>query len=82
MLSDQSTESTRLSETRSRAKARARQEAQRQADVAKEELGRMAFDALEEYFPEQAKSRRRSDRMRILVAGIAIGILLRHLASR
>lgn len=71
-----------LQATRERAKQRAQATAQLKADEAKEEFGRLAFDTLEEYFPEQAKARRRQDRLQFIMVGVAVGFLLRHLLSQ
>lgn len=61
---------------------RAREKVQQRADRAKEELGRRTFERLEEYFPEQARARRRQNGARAFLVGVAVGILLRHLAGR
>lgn len=63
-------------------KKRAEHEAQQQTDVVKEEVGRRAFDLLEEYFPEEAKTRRRRGQAQTLVVGVLVGILFRHLLGR
>jgi hypothetical protein len=72
------TESTRFSDT---ANGRARQEAQRRAGVAKGALGRMAFHTREEYFPGEARSRQRSDRVKSPLAGVVFWTSPRHLAG-
>lgn len=66
----------------SEAKERARTVARRTAEEAKEEVGRIALDTVEEYFPEQAKKRRRRRYARLLVVGFGIGFLARHLLGR
>lgn len=71
-----------LEKTRSRAKERAQRAAQRTAGDAREELGRLAFDALEEYFPEEAKERRQQNRAQLVAAGVVLGFLLRHFLAR
>lgn len=71
-----------LESSRSEASERAKVAAQRRADDAREEFGRMAFDALEEYFPEQAKERRREDGMRLFLVGLVVGFLLRSVLGR
>lgn len=75
-------QSTSRSEVRSQAKEQARKSAQKQADMAKEQLGDMAFEALEQYFPEKAKSRRRQSSGKTLLLGIVIGVILYALLSR
>ena len=61
---------------------RARTTAQRQKELAKHELGRRAFETLENYFPEEAKARRRRSGMTLFLVGLAAGILLRHAVDR
>ena len=70
------------SEYRQRAKRRAKEEARRQRENAKAEIGEWAFDTLESYFPEQAAARRRQTGAMTFVVGVAVGVLLRHLMSR
>lgn len=65
-----------------RVKERARRVAGRTADEAKEEVGRIALDKVEEYFPEQAKKRRRRRYARLFFAGFTIGFLARHAIGR
>ena len=71
-----------LETQQAQARERAQIAAQQTANEAKEEFGRMAFEILEEYFPEQARGRRREDRLMALAAGIAVGFVLRHLVGR
>lgn len=71
-----------LDQAKARYRDRAREEVQHRTDTAKEELGRRAFETLEEYFPEQARSRRRQSGAKAFLVGVAVGILLRHLAGR
>lgn len=71
-----------LEATRERAKRRAQHTAQRTAEEAKEELGRLAFETLETYFPEQAEARQRQSRWQVLLVGVALGFLLRHVMGR
>ena len=66
-----------LEHARDRARERATIEAERQADVLRDELGELAWDTLEAYFPEQAKARRRRQRLQALAAGVAIGLGVR-----
>ena len=70
------------SEARSQAKEQARKSAQKQADMAKEQIAELAFEALEQYFPEKAKSRRRQHSGMTLLIGIVIGVALYALLSR
>ena len=71
-----------LETRRAQTKERAQRTAQRKADEAKAEFGRLAFDALEDYFPEQARQRRRRNGAQLLVVGLAVGLLLGYLAGR
>lgn len=71
-----------LQATKERTKRRAQTTAQLKADEAKEELGRLAFDTLEEYFPEQAKAKRQQNRLQLIMVGVAVGFLIRHFLSR
>lgn len=66
-----------LDEARQRARQRAEFEAERQANALRAELGTRAWEALEEYFPEEAKARRRRQRLRALIAGVALGLGVR-----
>lgn len=72
----------RIENTQSRARQRAQTVARQKVDDAMEEFGRLAFDTLEERFPEQAKARRRQERVQLLVAGFVAGFLLRHFLRR
>ena len=65
-----------------RAKERAQQAAQQTADGAKDEIGRRAFDTLEEYFPEQAAERRRQNQTAVFLVGLAVGFALGVLVGR
>jgi ferric-dicitrate binding protein FerR (iron transport regulator) len=76
------TQNRSRSEARSQAKEQARKSAQKQADIAKEQFGELAFEALEQYFPEQAKSRRRQHSGMTLLIGVVIGVVLYALLSR
>jgi hypothetical protein len=78
----QSQAGDRFETTTSRAKQRAKQATRQTTAGAKEEFGRLAFDALEERFPEQAKERRQGNRLPLLVAGVVLGFLLRHFVGR
>lgn len=71
-----------LEANQSRTKERARRTAQRKADEAKEEFGRLAFETLEEYFPEQARERRSGERLEVLAVGVAAGFVLGYLLGR
>lgn len=70
-----------LDEARERARERAATEADRQTSALKDELGTIAWDTVEEYFPEQAKARRREQRLRALAVGVAIGLGVRAAVS-
>jgi len=65
-----------------RARERAQQAAQQTADGAKEEIGRRAFETLEEYFPEQAAERRRENQTTMFIVGSAVGFALGVIAGR
>lgn len=71
-----------LEPAKEQAKERAQVTAQQTAEDARTELGRLAFEVLEAYFPEEAKSRRRENSLAMLAVGVLIGFLLRHVASR
>jgi len=71
-----------LETTTEKTKERARGMAEEKADDVWAELGRLVFEILEEYFPEEAKARRQQNQMQILFVGIVIGFLLRHSISR
>ena len=74
--------SDQIQATKEEAKRRAQATAQKKANEAKEELGRRAYDTLEEYFPEQARARRKQNRLQLIMVGVAVGILVRHFLSR
>jgi len=67
-----------LEEAQRRARERAAEGAGRGADVLNEELARFAWDAVEEYFPEEARQRRRRRRLRSFAIGLAVGLLARQ----
>jgi hypothetical protein len=60
---------------------RARSEAELRATRTKRAFARRAFGVLEEYFPEEARSRRRRQGTTAVLVGLAAGILLRHLVD-
>lgn len=66
-----------LDEARAQARERATTEAERQAEALRTQMGERAWDALEAYFPEEAKARRRRQRLRALIAGVALGLGVR-----
>lgn len=68
--------------TRAAYEDRAREAAKRRSEKLRARFGQTAFDVLEEYFPEEAKSRRRRHGLKVFLVGMAVGILLRHLADR
>lgn len=76
MLSTQLVRSVTNSDTGDLVKERAMMSAERGAESAKHELGRMVVDAVEEYFPEETKDRRRRVARRAFFAGMALGLFL------
>lgn len=82
MLSTEALQSVTPTNSTKRAKKRARSEAQRQASYAKDEFGRMVADAVEEYFPEETRARRRRMARRAFFAGVAVGFLLGNALRR
>jgi len=75
-----------LETTQERARAVAEQASRMSPMEAREEFGRRAFDVLEQYFPEAAADRRRTDRWEAwapyLVVGVVVGFALRGLLQR
>ena len=69
------------SDTGTQARRRARSSAERQAEEAKRRLGRVALDMAEEYFPEEAQSRRRRSVQRAFLLGVAVGIFIAALVG-
>lgn len=65
-----------LEGAKSETRDRAREQAQRQVDVLRDEVGRMAFEMAEQYFPEEAKSRRRKSGAKVFAVGFAVGLLV------
>lgn len=63
-------------------KERAKEEASRQVDNVKQDVGPRVVDATEEYFPEETKERRRRDTVRGFLVGVGIGYLLRYALGR
>lgn len=61
---------------------RAKRVVQEKTEGAKEEVGRIAFDVLEDRFPEEAKSRQRQNSLMPMLIGVAIGFLLGTLLGR
>lgn len=59
-----------------RARERARSGAEHQVEQAKGAVARAVMDMAEEYFPEEAKSRRRRSVRRAFVLGLAVGLFL------
>ena len=64
------------SDTGTEATERARSAAERRTEAAKRRIGRMALDAVEGYFPEEARSRRRRSAKRAFLLGVGVGILI------
>lgn len=50
--------------------------------MARNELGRVAADAVEEYFPQEAKARRRRSAWRAFLVGLALGVVGRYALRR
>ncbi|AGN02757.1 hypothetical protein L593_14090 [Salinarchaeum sp. Harcht-Bsk1] len=71
-----------LEQSQTEARERAQQAAQETATEARTQLGRRAFDALEEYFPEEAEQRQQNNRGQLLAVGFAIGFVLGILVGR
>lgn len=71
-----------LDGTHLRPTERARKEADRQRAAVRDEIGNVAVTLTEEYFPEKTRARRRQTAATAFVAGLLVGILLRHLLSR
>lgn len=71
-----------LDDAREQARERAVIEAERKANTLRDEFGELAWDTMEEYFPEQAKARRRQQRVRALAIGLVVGLAVRTFASR
>lgn len=65
-----------LESAQTEAKVRAQRAAQQTADEARSELGEWAFEILEAYFPEEARQRRRQERVTVLVAGFLLGVVV------
>lgn len=62
--------------------AEARQKVDERTDVAKAELGAHLFDLGEQYFPEEARRRRRKVAAGGFVAGVATGVVAKHYLDR
>lgn len=71
-----------LRRTKTAGSDRAREQAQRQADALREEFGRIAFEMAEDYFPEEAKARRRKAGTKVFGVGLLIGLLVGLIAGR
>lgn len=71
-----------MAEARKRLKELAKEEAGKQAESAKHEMGEIIIDATGEYFPREMKARRRRDMARGFAAGFGIGIALHYAISR
>lgn len=61
---------------------RARREADRQRAAVRDEIGDVAVTLTEEYFPEKTRQRRRQGTATAFVAGLVVGVLLRHVLGR
>lgn len=53
-----------------------------QTEVIKHEVGRLALNLVEDYFPDETKARRRTLAKRAFVVGVVVGMLLRHAMTR
>lgn len=71
-----------LETTQQQAKEQARRAAEATAEQTKAEVGRRAFDTLEEYFPEEAKHRYRERQTAMLVIGFGLGFIFGILLGR
>jgi len=71
-----------LEQSQTDARERAQQAAQETASEARSELGRRAFDTLEEYFPDEAEQRQEDSRAQLIAVGFAIGFVLGILVGR
>lgn len=67
------------SRVKTQAKQRARMEADRQTEQLKARLGEYAIEAVEEYFPEQYRAKRRAELAQVFVGGLLLGLLVREL---
>ena len=63
-------------------KSLATEEAKKQANGARDELGRIVLKATEEYFPEHTQAKRREQLAQGAAVGFAIGFVLGYLLSR
>lgn len=70
-----------LQSTRDEFTETVRAEADRQADLARQELGEIVIDATGKYFPEAVKQRRRRDVASGFVLGALVGFLIRYVTS-
>lgn len=71
-----------LDRTQLRTTERAKKEADRQRTAVRDEIGDAAVTLTEEYFPEKTRRRRRKGAVTAFVAGLVVGVLLRHFLSR
>lgn len=59
----------------------AKEQAGKQAESAKHEVGEIVIDATGEYFPEEMKARRRRDMARGFAFGLGVGVALHYAMS-
>lgn len=81
MIDNEAIRSVIDSDTGMEARRRARSRAERRAEEARSQLGRVALDMAEEYFPEETKSRRRRSVQRAFLLGVAVGIFIAALVG-
>lgn len=73
---------TEIGERSERARQRAMEEFEHQAEGARRELGERLVDLTEEYFPEATRRRRRRAAAAAFAAGVGAGFLARHALRR
>lgn len=71
-----------LERTRDRLREMAKEEAEKQAETAKHEVGEIVIDATDQYFPDEVKARRRRDIARGFLVGVGTGVALHYALSR
>lgn len=71
-----------LEETTAQTKQRAREAAREQGELAKDELGWIVLDVIDDVFPDHTKSRRRRLATKAFLAGVVVGAVLVGAALR